>query len=164
MGFAAVKPADPEARGELDFPSEHGVVIDISGGPAADLNLPDVVVSGLPSGASLVKVQAMLKIRALENTHSTLANAINGAQAIRVKKSTGAWGTDDVAAIDLADNLWTIAAATRECGDLLIGDHDVKAKVDGDATYNLRFENALADQDNLRLNDVMVILRFKYKT
>ena len=143
----------------MDFWSDADDVIDIADS-AADVDLPDVVVSGIPSGVTLVRVVAMLKARAIENTSGTGANAIDGAQAIRVKKSGGAWGVDDLAAIDLPDNLWTVAASTRESGDVLIGDNDVKAKVDGDATYNLRFEDALVDYDYLRLNDVLVGLRF----
>ncbi|KKL07909.1 hypothetical protein LCGC14_2581230 [marine sediment metagenome] len=131
---------------------------------AADEDLPDVVVSGIPPGVSLVRVVAVLKVRAIENTSGSGANAISGAQAIRVKKSTGSWGTDDRAAIDLPDNLWTVAASTRESGDVLVGENDVKSEVDGNATYNLRFENALVDYDNLRLNDVKVALRFYFTT
>ena len=53
-----------------------------------------------------------------------------------------------------------MAASTRESGDVLIGDNDVKATVDGDGTYNLQFANALVDLASLRLNDVMIGLRF----
>ncbi|KKK64346.1 hypothetical protein LCGC14_2985120 [marine sediment metagenome] len=152
----------------LDFWSDSADVIDL-GTPAADVNLPDVVVSGLPAGVAMVRVVAILKVRAIENTSSSGANAISGAQAIRVMKSTGAWGADDLAAINLADNLWTVAASTREGGDVLIGDNDVKGEVDGDATYNFRSEetnrgdaiSALAD--NLELYDVQVGLRVYYE-
>ncbi len=147
----------------LDFWSDADDVIDLPAA-AADTALPDVVVSGIPSGISLVRVVAVLKVRAIENTSASGANAINGAQAIRVKKSTGSWGTDDLAAINLPDNLWTVAASTRESGDLLVGDNDVQSEVDGNATYNLRFENARVDYANLRLNDVKVALRFYFTT
>lgn len=147
----------------MDFWSDQDNVIDLPA-VAADTDLPNVVVSGLPSGISLVRVVALLKVRAIENTSATGANAISGAQAIRVKKSTTTWGAGDLAAIDLPDNLWTVAASTRESGDVLIGDNDVKTEVDGNATYNLRFENALVDYANLRLNDVMCGLRFYFTT
>jgi len=148
----------------IDFWSDSDDVIDLGPGEAADVNLPDVVVLGLPAGISLVRVVAILKVRAIENTSAAGTNAIAGAQAIRVKKSTGAWGVDDVAAIDLADNLWLLAASTRESGDVLIGDRDVKGEVDEDATYNLRFENQVVDRDVLRLNDVLIGLRFYFTT
>ena len=156
MGFAAIS---AKATEHMDFWSDLDNVIDLPA-VAADTPLPDVVVSGLPSGATILRVTAILKIRAIENTSGTGANAISGAQAVRVKKSTGTWGVDDLAAINLPDNLWTVAASTREAGDLLIGDNDVKGEVDEDATYNLRFENALVDYASLRLNGVMVGLRF----
>ncbi len=148
----------------MDFWSDSDDVIDLGPGEAADVDLPDVVVSGLPAGVSLARVIAILKVRAIENTSGTGANAIQGAQAIRVKKSTGTWGVHDLAAINLPDNLWTVAASTRESGDVLIGDNDVKGEVDGDATYNLRFENQVVDYDQLRLNDVLIGLRFYFTT
>lgn len=145
----------------LDFWSDVDDVIDLPA-VAADIDLPNVVVSGLPSGVSLVRVEAILKIRAIENTSASGANAINLAQAIRVKKSTGTWGVDDIAAIDLPNNLWTVAASTRESGDVMVGDNDLKSKVNGDGTYNFRFEDALVDYANLRLNDCLVGLRLYF--
>lgn len=143
----------------VDFWSMADDVIDLPAAPAS-VNLPDVVVSGLPTGITLVRVVAVLKVRAIENTNAGGINAINGVQAIRVKKSTGTWGIDDIASITLPDNLWTTAASTREMGDLMIGGNDVKSEVDGEGTYNFRFENARVDLDYLRLNDVMIGLRF----
>ena len=143
------------------FWSEGDDVIDLPA-VAADVDLPDVVVSGLPSGLTITKVEALLKVRVLENTNAGGPNAIQGAQAIRIKKSTGTWGIDDIVAINLPDNLWTLAASTREAGDVLIGG-DLKSEVDGDGTYNLRFENALVDLASLRLNDVLVGLRFFFR-
>jgi len=144
----------------MDFWSDDEVEIDITDAaqdlPAGSI---DVVVGDLPTGIALVRVVAMLKVRAIENTSAGGANALDGAQALRVKKSTGTWGVDDLAAINLPADLWTVAASTRESGDALVGDNDVKSEVDGDATYNLRFENALADRDALRLNDVLIGLR-----
>ena len=143
----------------VDFWSVPDNVIDLPAIPA-HVNLPDVVVSELPTGIALARAVAILKVRAIENTNAGGPNAINGAQSIRVKKSTGAWGVDDVAAINLPDNLWMTAASARESGDLVIGSNDVKSEVDGPNTYNFRFENARVDLDYLRLNDVMVGLRF----
>jgi len=131
---------------------------------AADTNLPDVVISGLPAGATLDKVLVFLKWRAMENTNAGGSNAIEGTQYIRIKKSTGAWGVDDVAAIRLEDNMWTLAASAREFGDVTLADdaRDVKSEVDGNATYNLRFEDANVDLDFLRLNDVQVMIKVWY--
>lgn len=143
----------------VDFWSTPDDVIDLPA-IATHINLPDVVVSGLSAEAALVRVIAILKVRAIENTNAGGLNAINGIQAIRVKKSTGVWGVDDIAAISFPDNLWMVASSTRESGDLVIGSNDVKSKVDGLGNYNFRFESARVDLDYLRLNDVMVGLRF----
>jgi len=143
----------------MDFWSDVDDVIDLPA-VAADTDLPDVVVSGLPSGISLVRVVAILKVRAIENTNVDGPNAINVAQNIQVRKGAGAWAN----AINLPDNLWTVAASTREAGDVLIGDNDVKATVDGDGTYNFQFANAAVDLAVLRLNDVIVGLRFFFST
>ena len=145
----------PKSRTMMAFWSDLDDVIDLPA-LAADTALPSVVVSGLPTGLTLERVDVILKVRAIENTNAGGPNAINGAQNIQVRKAAGAW----VNAINLPDNLWTVALSTRESGDVLIGDNDVKATVDGDGTYNFQFDEALVDLASLRLNDVMVGLRF----
>jgi len=148
-------PVTPISRAVYPFWSDLDDVIDL---PAvtADTPLPSIVVSGLPSGLTLERVDVIIKVRAIENTNAGGPNAINGAQNIQVRKGVGVWAN----AINLPDNLWTVAASTREAGDVLIGDNDVKATVDGDGTYNFQFDEALVDLASLRLNDVMIGLRF----
>ncbi len=143
----------------VDFWSTAVNVIDLSVG-STDVALPDIEVGELPGGAVVARVVAILKMRVIENTNAGGPNAINGTQAVRIKRSMGIWGVQDIAAINLPDNLWTVAASTREMGDVLIGNSDLKAVVDGPGTYNLRFEDARVDLNYLRLNDVMVGLRF----
>ena len=147
----------PKSRTMIPFWSDLDDVIDLPA-LAADTALPSVVVSGLPTGLTLERVDVILKVRAIENTNAGGPNAINGAQNIQVRKAAGAW----VNAINLPNNLWTVAASTREAGDVLIGDNDVKATVDGDGTYNFQFDEALVDLASLRLNDVLVGLRFYF--
>jgi len=146
-------------RQTMDFWSDVDDEIDLPA-VAAPISFPSVVVSGVPSGATLDRVAAMVKVRAIENTNAGGTNAIAGAQVMQVQKGAGAWAT----AINLADNQWLVAASTRESGDVLIGDNDVKATVDGDGTYNFRLPAALVDRASLRLNDVLVGLRFFFKT
>ena len=67
-----------------------------------------------------------------------------------------------VDAISLDDNMFGIAAATREGGDVVIGDHNIVAEVDGDATYNFQWTASLVDVANLKFNDVQVGLRVWY--
>ena len=148
-----------KGRQTMDFWSDADDVIDLPA-VAADTALPSVVVSGVPSDAKLERVVAMLKVRAIENTNAGGTNGIKGAQNIQVRKAGGSW----VAAINLADNQWLVAASTRESGDVLIGDNDVKATVDGDGTYNFQFASAVVDLASLRLNDVLVGLRFFFST
>lgn len=82
-------------------------------------------------------------------------------------KSNGtAWGTDDIPAIDFDQNQWLVAASAKEGGTLMIGENDVKAKVDGDGTYLLRSEETergdaiSAVANDLELYDVQMGLRF----
>ena len=172
-------PADPADQSDLetilarkypfmDFWSLPADKITVAGA-AADLDFPDVVVSGLPSGASLKRVVVVLTIRAINDT-STADNYIDQAsKTLRVKKSTGAWNTDDIVGVTFDQNSLYCVASTKESGPAIIGSHDVKGEVDGDATYNFRSEEtnrgdaipALAD--NLELYDVQVGLRVYYE-
>jgi hypothetical protein len=128
---------------------------------ATDTDLPNIVLPNI--SGTIDHVYVGIKFAMKENTSASGSNAIAGAQAIRVKKSTGTWGVDDVAAINLSDNQWMVAASTREGGDVQVGAVDVVGEVDAfNATYNLRFENADVDYDFLRLNDVQVFLKVIY--
>jgi hypothetical protein len=154
-------------RERMDFWSDVTAKISIDGA-AADLDFGDVVVAGLPASCTLVRVVAMLKYAARKDT-SAADNYIDVAsKTIRVKKSTGSWGTDDVVAIDMPINSLYTTKSTKEGGDLVIGDNDVKSEVDGSATYNFRTEqtnrtdaiSALAD--HLELYDVQMGLRVEF--
>ncbi len=163
MGFQAQ--AAQKVVSPMPFWSDTSPSIQLFTGPIEDndYTLPNVVVSGIPTGVTLVRVAATLKVRAIENLAANI-NYISGDCSIRVKKSTGAWGVDDVAAIDLPSNMWTIAASTRESGDVVPGDNDVKAEVDGNGTYNLRFEDVAIAFDSLLLNDIEVCLTFFFRS
>lgn len=154
-------------RDRMDFWSDVISTITIAGTPA-DLDFPSVVVSGLPAGCSIVRVIAMLKYSHRKDT-SGADNYINAAsKVVRVKKSTGVWGTDDIIAIDMPINSLYTTASTKEGGDLIIGDNDIKAKVDGDGTYNFRSEQTnrgdavSAVANNLELYDVQMGLRVEF--
>ena len=124
-----------------------------------NVDLPNIVVADIPAGATITRVVGMIRMRALNNTNAAV-NAINGANTIRVKKSTGAWAVDDVDLINIPDNILSTAASTKE-GDIVIhGTHDAAAEVDGNATYNLRFNgNVFVDGNNMELIDVDAGLR-----
>jgi hypothetical protein len=128
---------------------------------AADTNLPNVVLPNIPG--IIREVYVGIKFRMLENTNAA-ANKMDTAQAIRIKENGGAWGADDLAAINIVDDQWAVAALTREGGDVQIGTINVAAEVNAfNATYNLRFEDANADVASLVLYDVQTFLIVTYE-
>jgi hypothetical protein len=58
--------------------------------------------------------------------------------------------------------MFGLAASTREDGDVIIGAIDVSATVDGNDTYNVQWDEALADADGINFNDAQVGLRIWY--
>ena len=130
------------------------------GAAAADVNMPNIILPNITG--TIVRVYLHFKYRMVENTYDG-ANALQGAQSIRIKKSTGAWGVDDIAAITFADNNITLAALTREGGDVHGGMIDLSGEVDVfNATYNTRWEDGDVDQDFINFNDVEMFLRVVY--
>ncbi len=119
---------------------------------AADVVLPNVVVSGFTG--SVKRAVLIFTYEAKENTNAN-ANKLSGAQYIQVRKSGGTWTN----AIALADDLFGLAASTREGGGAIIGAVNLSAVVDGDGTYNVQWASALCDVANLNFNDIQVGLR-----
>lgn len=171
MGFGAAATtcsyAATTVRERMDFWSDVDDKIEIPG-TATDLDFPSVVVSGLPTGCTLVRVVAMLKYSHRRDDSGADNYIDQASKTIRVKKSTGSWGTDDVVAIDMPQNSLYTTESTKEGGDLIIGDNDVKSEVDGNATYNFRSEqtnrsdaiSALAD--HIELYDVQMGIRIEF--
>jgi len=119
---------------------------------AGDKVLPDVVVSGIPASVTIIRAVAFLRFRVVENTFAG-ANSLSGAQAIQVRKAAGAY----VNAISFVASMFTFTAATREGGLIIEGDINLAtATVDGNATYNFQWDEAVAAQNNLQFNDVQV--------
>ncbi len=132
---------------------------------AADLTFPSIVVSGLPSGLTIERVVLIFFCRALNDT-SAADNYINAAnKTLRVKKSTGSWGTDDLVALTFAQTSLYCVASSKEAGPTIIGDTDIKSEVDGNATYNVSSEETtrgdalVAFGAELELYDVQVGVR-----
>ena len=122
---------------------------------AADQALPDITVADIPTGATVVRAYVIFKFRAIENTNAA-ANKLSGAQEIQVRDDTPSTWID---AINFLDDMFGVAASTREGGDVFIGSIDVAATVDGNDTYNFQWDEALADLAALNFNDVQVGLR-----
>jgi hypothetical protein len=114
----------------------------------------DVVIAGIPAGATINRVVVMFMCRAIENTN-VAANKLQGAQNIEVNFAGGAF----IDAINLADDLFAVALSTREMGTVVIGDNDVAATVTGNGTCTFRIDAARADQNNLNFNDFQIGVR-----
>lgn len=141
----------------MDFWSVPQISVIVPAG-AANQAMPDVVVAALPNGMTVVKATPMFKFRSISNAGA--ANKLSGAQHIQIQKG-GAGGYAD--AISLIDDQFTIAAAAVDApGDVVVGDHNVVAKVDGNATYNLQWTNANADVAGLTFKDVQMGIRIWY--
>jgi hypothetical protein len=110
---------------------------------AADKDFPNIVIPSdfIPSNATVVSVYLILKWRKMMED-SGAENYINAAsKSIRIKVSSGSWGTDDIVAMTMANGSWKVAASSTEGGDVLISTTDVKSVVTGaSATYNIRSE------------------------
>jgi hypothetical protein len=131
---------------------------------AGDKSLPNVTVAGLTGAETVARAYLIFKFRIVENTN-VAANKLNGAQDIQIRTDApGAWAD----AINLVDDMFSIAASTREGGDVYIGDIDLGPGganvVTGNDTYNVQWDEAVADLGNLQFNDVQVGLRIYFKT
>jgi hypothetical protein len=137
----------------MDFWADNKASVVLTTVGTADYALNSLTVAGIPSGATLVRVVAVLKIAAIRDT-STLDNAVNGATALKVDADV-AYGSL-VTAIDIEDNSWAILIANGadRGGDILFGDNDVKTEISGNGTYYARLENIACDGNNLTLLDV----------
>jgi hypothetical protein len=124
---------------------------------ATDTAFPQIVVSKLPAGATPTCVYLGIKYGAIENTAAGV-NKVNGAQKIQIKKGAGAW----VDAINIPDDYLTLAATTREGGDIIWGNIDIAAAVTGNDTYTIQWDEALVDADFMLLNNVQTVLYIEY--
>jgi hypothetical protein len=128
---------------------------------ATDINLPNVVIAGLPASSTVHRVIFSLYINAMSNS-SAGGNGLNGAQNIRLKASAGTWGVDDIVALALIADQWGIAQSVPMFSLFAFGSADLSSKVVGVGTYNIRFEDALAQANNLYMFEVQCQLRVYY--
>jgi len=120
---------------------------------------PPVVVEDLPGDAVIVRAIVMMKFRMVENDYAG-ENKLDAAAVLPMQVDDGVTGM--LTCIDFVDEAFTLAEATREGGDVIIGDIDVAARVDGNDTYDFQWLNAKALQNNLRFNDVQMGIRIWY--
>lgn len=143
----------------MDFWSDLREEVAVTGAQST-IALPSVTVANLPAGAVIVRAIALFKFRMVENTFAG-ANKLDAAAALPIQVDDGA-ATGYVTAIDFVDDAFTLAASIREGGDVIIGDNNIAARVDGNDTYPVRWLDAKADQNNLQFNDVQCGLRVWY--
>lgn len=124
---------------------------------AGDKALGSIVVNTIPTGAVVTFAQAIFSCRVIENTNAN-ANKLNGAQYIQINKGGGAW----VNAIGFVDDALGIAGNTREGGVVVYGTINLSGTVTGNDTYNLQWDEAVADAGNLQFNDCQVMLYIEY--
>jgi len=152
-------------RPSMLFPSAVPKAIIAVPASAGDLDFPDIVVAGLPSGITIAKADLVLVIGGLLDTSTAENQIAAAAKTLRLKLSTGAWGTDDMVALTFVANSLQCGASAYRGGPALFGGIDVKAKVTADGTYNLRSdetesgEGVVATGASLELLDVSAVLR-----
>lgn len=152
----------------LDFWCHPGAAKVTVTNSAADLDFPDIVVSGLPSGLTLIAVHFVLAIANLKDT-SAAANYINAAsKSLRLKPDAGTWLANSVIGLTLDQNSLYVSASGERGGPVLFGP-DIKTNISADGTYNVRSEETnhgdaiVAAGADLELHDVDVGLRFYFK-
>lgn len=145
----------------MDFWSATQALVSLTdvAAPGTDVALPNVVVAGLPAGATIVRATAFFKFRVIENSN-VAANKLQGDQNIQVQKGgAGGYATG----IALVDDLLGIGAGPlREGGDVLMGNTNLAAKVTANDTYNFQWTASLVDVANLNFCDVQTGLRIWY--
>lgn len=139
----------------MDFWSALVQQLQLTGTLQANLALnANVVITGLPAGATIIRAVVIFMCRAIENTNAA-ANSLNGNQSIQVNFAGGAF----LSAINLLNGEIAVAASTREMGTVIVGSVDVKATVTGNGTCTFQIDAARAAQNNLNFNDYQVGVR-----
>jgi hypothetical protein len=146
----------------MDFWSAPVEEVSVDGDAGTLAAIATTVVAEVPG--TFVRVIGMFKFRAVENTYAGV-NKLDGATVAatsQVIQIDDAATTGYVDCITFVDDMFTLAASTREGGDVIIGSTDVAARVDGNDTYTWRWLLSKADQDDINFNDAQFGLRVWY--
>lgn len=139
----------------MDFWSEFDNLVTVTS-TAANQALPAITVADIPVGSSVKRAIMMLKFRAVEDTsNSDNSLVLAGTEHIQIDKTGGTY----IDAIKLIAAMVLVAAGTRDPGDVWIGDIDISSEVDGNDTYETRWEGADCTGNNLLFHDVQVGVR-----
>lgn len=143
----------------MDFWSDMKEEVVVTGAQTTPA-LTTVTIANLPAGATIVRAIAMFKFRMVENIFAGV-NKLDAAAALPIQVNDSA-AAGWVTAIDFVDDAFGFTAAGREGGDIIIGDNNIAARVDGNDVYSFQWLNAKADQNNLQFNDTQTGLRIWY--
>jgi len=164
-GMAYLKQLVTQNVSCMIFPSAPDDIIVIDS-TASDIDFPSVVVAGLPTGATILRVDVFVSIGAIFDTSAAENQIKTGTtDELRVKLAAGAWGTDDVQALVFPALGLQVDADAYRGGTVLFGGVDVKSEVTGNGTYNFRSEETEASKgvestgDSLELLDVQTFIR-----
>ena len=164
---AAIKTQTDKIAGKMlftmDFWSDPQEEVQLAAIAASPVFTPTVTVADLPGDAAIVRAAAMFKFRMVENTYAGV-NSLDGAtnpdtsQVIQIKEAAGAY----IDAINFVNLQFSLAEATREGGDVLIGSENIVGEVDVNGVYTFRWLLGKAVADFINFNDVQVGLRIWY--
>lgn len=113
----------------------------------SDKNLSNVNVVGIPSGSSIIRVVAIFSCTVIANSYAGV-NYFKQSSPLRVKKSTGAWDTDDINAILFDEFDFQMEEASTIIGGChVVGNINISSVVDENALYNFQLEDSRASHD-----------------
>lgn len=156
-------------RPDMIFWSTTGIAIIVlpAVGGVTDIDFPSVPVDTLPSGITIAKADWLGLVADLFDTSAAENQVAAAGKTVRVKKSTGGWATpaDQMVAYTFLQNGLQVDGDGHRAGPILGGGIDIKAIVDGNATYNFRSEQTNNSEGvyvtgaSLELLDVSSIIR-----
>ena len=132
------------------------------GSVATDINLPDIDLDILPLGLEVKHAHLMFAPRVIEYANGNLqSNAIDGTQYITIKEQSDTWSSA-LNGLLLPDGLYEIQKNAEQNGGVFVSSLDVHSLLNGNGTYNLRFENGKVDANYLVFRDVQVGMRLHF--
>jgi len=159
---AAMQPKIPRIVCHMDFWSLPLQVTITS--TAGDRGLVDVVVSGLPSGVTIIAVQGMFLCDSVENSY----DGTNYLESTKIQVKVKTTGTDRDAITLEANKIFRFSDDMIRGGTVLIADWasavdaGILAEVTTNATYSMWFDVGEAAQNNIVLDGAQFGLRIWY--
>jgi len=128
---------------------------------AGDRGLVDIVVSGLPSGITIIAAQGMFLCDSVQNSY----DGINYLESTKIQVKVKTTGTDRDAITLEANKIFRFSDDMIRGGTVLIADWasathaDILTEVAGNATYQMWFDVGEAVQNNIVLDGAQFGLR-----